>query len=361
MRSPVTNRFFLLRRRLITVLVSLAIGACSPVGYYAQSISGHTQILAKREKITDLLRDETLDEGLRDRLLTVTQIVDFANRDLNLPDNGSYRHYTDTGRDYVVWNVFAAPELGLETREWCYLFLGCMNYRGYFNRERAIRYAGKLEGQGLDVYVGGVSAYSTLGWFRDPVLNTMINRDSWALARLIFHEMAHQKLFIAGDTAFNEAFADTVAIIGVTRWLATKPAMDRERVIAMLAHENDFAALALETRQKLVKLYATNREESYQQHNKTIIINNFRESLSNLSVQWQDKRFQSWIEGDVNNARLAAVSTYRELVPGFMRIFEDTGNDLPVFYKRIAAFAHCPASTRHEILQAGTSPQSCTD
>ncbi len=193
--------------------------SCATTSYYLQSLSGHVDLLLKRQPISGILASQNTDKLLRDKLEMVLEIRRFASEHLGLPDNGSYSDYADLGRNFVVWNVFAAPELSLQAKQWCFLFVGCLNYRGYYSEEAANRYAQTLEAQGHDVFVGGVTAYSTLGWFNDPVLNTMLNRDNNYLASVIFHELSHQKLYLKNDTAFNEAFAEMVAQTGVQYWL----------------------------------------------------------------------------------------------------------------------------------------------
>ena len=215
-------------------------------------------VMAKRHSIARLATDPTTPEALRLRLATVEQIRRFSVLHLGLPDNGSYRSYADLERDFVVWNVFASPEFSLQPLRWCYALVGCLNYRGYFKRRDAVKFASKLRAQGHDVFVGGVAAYSTLGWFKDPVLNTMLRWDDARLAEVIFHELAHQKLYVRGDTPFNEAFATAVAKIGVERWLEKDMATTvRQRFKQDQRHERAFVDLVLATRSRLKDLYAS--------------------------------------------------------------------------------------------------------
>ena len=175
------------------------------------------EVLLKREDMFEVISHPDTDEKLRQKLVTAKSILEFAHQELSLPDNGSYQHYTDLKRPYLVWNVIATPQLSMEPKQWCYIFLGCLSYRGFFKESTAKAYAKTLEQDGLEVYLGGVSAYSTLGWLKDPVINTMLNREDWELARLIFHELAHQLFYVSDDTDYNEAFADAVSRIGLEK------------------------------------------------------------------------------------------------------------------------------------------------
>ena len=203
------------RAALVVVLIAAAGSGC----YIWESVEGQLALMSKREPITRVIADSATSPALRSQLEAVAAIRDFASRELQLPDNGSYRSYADVGRRYVVWNVVAAPEFSVDPREWCYPVVGCVAYRGYFAEDRARGFAAKLRGQGLDVAVGGVAAYSTLGHFNDPVLNTMMDWNDVELAAIIFHELTHQLIYVPDDSAFNEALATTVEEEGVRRWL----------------------------------------------------------------------------------------------------------------------------------------------
>jgi predicted aminopeptidase len=189
---------------IVTVAVVLGVGsACSSLDYYKQALSGQMEVVSKREPLDEVVQSPDTPEPLRARLRTIQRMRDFASSELALPNNGSYRSYADLGRPFVVWNVFASPELSLEPMEWCYPFVGCLSYRGYFERDEAVQLAAELDGQGMEAWVGGVPAYSTLGWFDDPLLNTFVAWPEGRLAELIFHELAHQRLYLGGETEFN--------------------------------------------------------------------------------------------------------------------------------------------------------------
>jgi predicted aminopeptidase len=339
----------------------LCSNACTTLGYYTQSISGQMDVLLNRKRISGVIDDPDTDELLRTRLSRVVDILEFAHHDLYLPDNGSYRHYTDLNRKFVVWNVVAAPEFSIAPKEWCYPVVGCMKYRGFFSEEDAKAYARSLRKKGMEVYIGGVTAYSTLGWFRDPVLNTMLEREEWELARLLFHELVHQLIYIKGDTDFNEAFADTVAMIGLQSWLETKAPGMRLPVMELFRHEREFTTLALDTRNKLQALYASGKQPDELRRQKARLINELQTRLLTLQAGWSNvRRYQDWITGEVNNARLALVSTYRALVPDFMALYAHTGEDLQGFYGLVRELSECPGEYRLDYLRQNTGREiSC--
>jgi predicted aminopeptidase len=317
-------------------------------------------IINNKHSISELVSAPETNSDLKQQLTTIQEILDFAYTWLQLPDQGSYRHYSDTGRDYVVWNVFAAPVLSMDPKQWCYFIVGCMSYRGYFNKNDAEQYANELADSGWEVYVGGVTAYSTLGWFEDPVLNTMLNREDWELARLLFHELAHQKLYIKDDTEFNEAFADSVAIIGLEKWLDSRQLAEKQRIRTLLENENRFIELVLYTRQKLIDLYRSETDEVSLLQKKNDEIQRFQEQLRYLQGNWEDaSRYQTWLTRPVNNARLSAVSTYRTLVPRFLDVFERSNKDLVYFYTVIQAISECPKADRYRLLEDPPEPNEC--
>ena len=205
--------------RLLTIA-----GAVLPLSgcYLLQAAGGQMEISAKREPIAEVIADAATPPQLRARLEYVANARDFASRELGLPDNESYRSYADLDRPYVVWNVFAAPEFSVEPRRWCFPIAGCVVYRGYFSEEAAQHYASRLRRRGDDAAVGGVAAYSTLGHFKDPVLSTMLGWSDAQLAATLFHELAHQVVYVPGDSEFNESFATVVEEAGLERWLTER-------------------------------------------------------------------------------------------------------------------------------------------
>ena len=331
------------------------------MGYYVQSIKGELEILHKSKPIDELLDQKKLPQQLLYKLDKARQIREFAIKELFLPDNGSYQQYADIGREYVVWNVFAAPELSLDSKRWCYVVVGCLNYRGYFSPDAAMQMADNLEKQGYDVYVGGVTAYSTLGWFADPVLNTMLYRDITDLARVIFHELAHQKIYINGDTGFNEAFADTVAIEGVERWLKHSNNPELVRKFRQKQDREDvFSGLVKRYRKKLDELYRSQIPVTEKHMIKTRILQQMVNEYRRQRASWSDGiTYDSWFATGVNNAKLNSVATYKEYVPGFKNLLHSVGNNLPSFYKVVEDLGKCTAKQRKQILLSGNTVFSC--
>ncbi|MEO8442647.1 MAG: aminopeptidase, partial [Betaproteobacteria bacterium] len=242
---------------IVTAAAALAAG-CSTLGYYMQSVEGQLSLLQSRQEITQVLADPATPAPLKKRLERALTIRDFASSELKLPDNESYRSYADLRRPYVVWNVFATREFSINPEQWCFPIVGCVGYRGYFSKSGADNFASELRVEGYDAYVGGVPAYSTLGWFNDPMLNTFVNYSEYEVARLIFHELAHQVMYTKGDTEFNESFAVTVELEGVARWMALN-GDDKMRADAARAQQRrtQFAALVLKYRHELGGLYRT--------------------------------------------------------------------------------------------------------
>jgi len=339
---------------VITFLVVFLLnaGACSSLHYYAQSISGQMALLSKRQPIEDVINNPGRQDSTKRKLQKIIAIREFATRYLSLPNNNSYRTYADIGRDYVVWNVFATPEFSLVPEEWCFLFVGCLSYRGYFSEEDAQHFAGQLEQRGMDTFVGGVTAYSTLGWFDDPVLNTMLKWDIPRLARVIFHELAHQVIYIKGDTGFNEAFADTVAQVSVRRWLDATGEDDLASAFEQeLRQENQFVDLVLRYRVKLENLYSSEPDTASKRHTKNRLYMQMKVEYQELSKSWKDDYgYNRWFETGLNNARLSAVVTYRQYVPGFLALLAVVGTDMKKFYEVVASLGKCELSLRHRVL-----------
>ena len=339
---------------LFVLCVSLCISGCGNLGYYAQSISGQMEILRKREPIASLLEDPQLDAKLRQKLILVQEIRRYASETLALPDNDSYRSYADLHRRFVVWNVFATPEFSFELQEWCFPFAGCVRYRGYFSAADAESYAQGLQQTGMDVYVGGVEAYSTLGWFDDPVLNTILWRDNARLAGLIFHELAHQQLYVKGDTAFNEGFASTVESEGVLRWLNDKnDAQLAEEYRQFRLRNESFIALVKSTRTQLEQVYLSAQDIAQKRTQKQSLIAQMQEHYQRLKQDWGGYRgYDAWFAHDINNAQLAGISTYQDYVPAFQRLLRQNQGDFAAFYRAVAALAAQDKQQRDQSLQA---------
>ena len=346
------------RRRVLawaTLVVSLLVlASCSQIRYYSQAVRGGLEILNKRQGIEKLLARETLDPETRRKFELILEARAFASSELGLPDNRSYTSYVDLGRDTVTWNVFAAPELSVEPHTWCFLIVGCTTYRGYFSQRAAQRYAARLEKKGFDVAVRGSSAYSTLGWFADPVLSNFLALDDAALVGLLFHELAHQVLYVPGDTTFNESFATTVELYGARRFLEAQIA-DPAAAEQMLEHfestrraERALVERFEQAREQLEHVYRTSSTPEEALTAKAELLETLRNEFQT------DPRFASyraWGEVPLNNAYLASVSAYHALEPGFSRLLEDVGGDLQAFYLKAEELAKLDWEARRERLQ----------
>ena len=339
-------------RTCAIVLLLVCVSGCSTIDYYHQSISGHFKLISKRERIVDIVNDSTRDEKLITQLHLVEELRSFASDRLKLPDNASYRSYIQLDKPYVTWNVFAAPAFSSALQQWCFLVVGCVPYRGYFDKAEANSYAEQLSAQGLDVYVAGVPAYSTLGWFNDPLLSSMLDRGEIVTAAYIFHELAHQQFYLKGDGAFNEAFATAVEEIGVLEWLQQQGrGQDVQRYDNWLLQKSIFYEFVKSSRDEFEALYLQKYDIEKMQAEKEILISEMRRKFANLSSENnQIARYSKWMAGPLNNAQLGAISLYRELVPAFRRIFSLCENDLDKFYGYVEIIAKLPEEQRETTL-----------
>lgn len=339
---------------MLAATVILMISSCSnEVGYYAQCVQGHADILAKRQPIDKVLADAAVSPELKEKLSLVLRIRDFASRELLLPDNGSYRCYADLQRPQVVWNIVATPEFSLRPRQWCFPVAGCVTYRGYYSRDGAQALLEKLQAQGEDVHLYGVDAYSTLGWFDDPVLNTFINKPEARLAGLIFHELAHQQIYIKGDSTFNEAFAEAVAQEGVARWLRQAERLDDlVKWQESLRHDEQFVALLQEARLRLERIYSAESDVGTKRAGKAQVFQELALTYVRLKESWGGYGgYDRWFASPLNNARLASVGTYRSQLPAFQALLQQTGGDIDSFYKAVQSLGRLPAGERQERLR----------
>lgn len=331
---------------------------CSSMGYLAQSARGHFDLVGRARPFDAVRADEATSQALRERLALAARIRDFAVRELSLPDNRSYRSYADLGRPAAVWNVVAAPELSLRLETWCFPVVGCVGYRGYYDRAVADAEAAALRARALEVSVYPVPAYSTLGkleWLGgDPLLNTFVNWPEGELARLVFHELAHQVVYAEGDTTFNESFATAVERLGVQRWLAAhgSEAARREHA-AHDARREDFRALTGRTRAQLQALYASAVPEAEKRARKAELMSALRAEYARLKAErWSGfAGYDSWFER-ANNASLGVLAAYNAQVPEFERLFEREGRDFGRFYAAVRRLAALPAGERHATLSA---------
>jgi predicted aminopeptidase len=347
-----------IRRALPLVWVGLLAG-CTTVGYYNQAAKGHLALMASARPISDWVADPATPDELRGRLLRAQEIRRFAAESLALPDNRSYTAYADLQRPAAVWNVFATPELSLQLKTWCYPVLGCAGYRGYFERADAETMAAGLQAAGYDVNIAAVPAYSTLGWFNDPLLNTFINASDVELARLIFHELSHQVVYARDDTVFNESFATAVEREGVRRWLAAH-GDDRQRAAweAYSRRREDFLGLLLVHRRRLGEIFGSDLSDAGKRAAKAAVFDDLQREYRRLREErWNGYAgYDRFFERKLSSAHLAAVGAYNDWVPAFEALLRETGGDLPAFYRRVRELAALDRPARAAAL-ARLSPQ----
>jgi len=342
-------------RALLAAVPCALLGGC----YLMQAGTGEYRLLRARVSIATLLADPKTLPTLRARLEEVQAAREFASRELGLPDNDSYRSYADIGRPFVVWNVVAAPEFSLQPKRWCFPVAGCVAYRGYFHEPRARSLALELEARGFDVVVEGVPAYSTLGKFADPVISSMLRYDDDELAATIFHELAHQLLYVKNDSEFNEAFATAVEEVGLTRWLEHQGAAERiERFHTEQQREAALLALLRPARARLAALYESAAPRAELRAGKQRILGELAGDIRGLERRQGVHYgvYDEWIAAGLNNAQLAAVATYYDCVPGFKRLLAAEESDLPRFYAAVRALAGQPRAARHAALCGAASP-----
>jgi predicted aminopeptidase len=341
----------------VPLLLTLLLSGCASLDYYAQLAAGQLELLRARQPLDAVIADPASDPLLRQRLQLAREARAFASAELALPDNGSYRSYADLGRPYVVWNVFATDELSVEPRLHCFPIAGCVAYRGYHREGRARGAAALLRAEGRDVWVAGVEAYSTLGWFDDPILNGMLRRDDQRLAALIFHELAHQQLYVADDSAFNESYASFVEREGLRQWLQSRGLAPADR--SLETQRDDFTRLVLETRSRLAARYAEGGPPEQLRAAKAAEFQRLRRNYRKLrDQQWGgDGRFDAWIKGPLNNARLLPFGLYDQWVPAFAELFEQSGRDWPAFHRRVAELAQLPKVERTAALRRLAEPR----
>jgi predicted aminopeptidase len=336
---------------IVTVIfAALLMQRCS-LPYYAQAVRGQVELLRKRTPIEEVMSRADTDPALAEELARVLEMRSFASVALALPDNGSYRSYADLGRPYVVWNVVATEEFSVEPVSWCFIFVGCLSYRGFFKQQAAEAFARELVGRELDTFVGGVTAYSTLGYFDDPVLNTMLARGEAYVAGLIFHELAHQRLYVKGDSAFSEAFATVVEEYGTTQWLAARGSDAALRDYqARLVRRDQFGALVSRQVQRLRDLYASELEPAAMRQAKSAAFGAMRAEYESLKAAWGGAGdYDGWFGATLNNAHLAAVITYRQWVP-FLNEQLHAAADIRDFYRLAEQFAAMDSDERNDRL-----------
>ena len=334
------------RLALLAIIVSLS--GCSTLGYYGQAVRGQLEILDRREDVGDLLARPDLEEELRARLQTADAIRTFAVESLALPDNKSYRSYAELGRRYVVWNVLAAPADSIELRSWCFPVAGCVAYKGFFSEQDALELAEELAAEGHDTWHYGVTAYSTLGWFADPLLDTFIHAPDEYLAGLVFHELAHQVAYARDDSAFNEAYATAVERAGVALWLDQHgDAAAREAYRARKVRDDHLTRMVLDYRQRLASVYGDpDSDRDTRLARKAALIAQMKEDYAGISARGEGTPYYDWwFSLPLNNAHLAAVATYHQLVPAFENALAQAGS-FAAFHQEVKTIAEASAGDR---------------
>ncbi len=356
---------------LLIFLAVALLGGCADAGYYLQSISGHLELLNRARLIDDVINDPTTSPALRDRLALAERMRAFAVSELDLPDNASYHRYAAIDRRAVVWNVVAAPPDSLQLKTWCFPVAGCVGYRGYYDEAKARALAAQIETQDFEVAVQPIPAYSTLGWSNwfggDPLVSTFINYPEGELARLIFHELAHQKVYAKDDTTFNESFASTVERLGAARWLQqhASPAA-RAEYAALDAKRKAFLQLNLAARRELEQIYEKKATEELDGPSllamKKEAMQRFRSNYDALRASWlaqepalDARRFAGYDQrvAQANNAWFGTVAAYDAQVPQFLALFEASGQDFGRFYDAALQLAALPKADRNRQLEQG--------
>lgn len=350
--------------RLSRPLLLLALAAssgCATVGYYAQAVNGHFDLMSKRQPLEQVMNSEDTDPEIRRKLELLRDARKFAVVELGLPDNNSYNTFVKTGKKNVTWNVVATPEFSMSPKTWCFPVAGCVSYRGYFAEADAKSYEAKLKTQGFDTQIGGASAYSTLGWFDDPLLDTMLRGSDIRLTGVLFHELAHQVLYVKDDSSFNEAFATFVEQEGAKVWLKS---IDRQDTIpayeSYLVRQIDFNRLLQQTRADLVNLFreqppeeGDSADNSQLREAKLAVFDSMVDNYEVLKAERWDgyDGYDNWFAKETNNARLIAVSTYLKWVPAFEELFVESGSDFKAFYAAATKLSKLPFEQRRAKLQ----------
>lgn len=341
---------YLVRALLVSSLALLC--GCTSLGYYAQAAQGQFSLLYKAKPINEWLSDSLVNESIKTKLRRVQEIREFALRELGLPDNASYKNYADLKRPFVVWNVVATREFSLVPEQWCFPVAGCVDYRGYYDNEAALSFAEDLRKKGLDVRVTGVPAYSTLGWFNDPVLSTFIHYPEPEVARLIFHELAHQVAYAAGDSPFNESFATAVEEVGLSRWLdAHGDDIMRDSYRIYRGRRDEFLSLLNKYRLQLEATYQQPISDDEKRLRKSGLMQSMQTDYSVLKQTWGGySGYDRWFNEPVSNAHFALIATYNDLVPEFKALMAEQKN-LDAFYKAVKVLAESDAYTRRQMLE----------
>jgi predicted aminopeptidase len=325
---------------------------CQTIAYYSQAAKGQAQVLFGQKRISGMIKDPEVSQKLKDRLKLVLELRKFARNELKMNPKGNYLKYRNLNRKYVLWVVYAAPPLSVKLKTWWYPVAGKFTSRGFFAEADARKFAADLQEEGMDVYVGGAPAYSTLGWFNDPVLNTFIHYPDADLAELIFHELAHHHLFVSGDATFNESFATAVAQIGVARWLKTNRGTEQHDVyLARCDRRHNLSELLAVSRSNLKKLFSSNKTEQEKREGKKELIAALKKDLVALSESDPAyRKLAVWARRTINNAVLGARSVYHRRVPAFYALYEQNDQDMEAFLKEVEKIARLQKKERDSLL-----------
>ncbi|MFT4175619.1 MAG: aminopeptidase [Luteolibacter sp.] len=323
--------------RLLPLLALCAIlSSCETFRFYGQAVGGQMEILRKSRPNEKVIAASDTPESLREKLRQVEKIREFASGHLLLPADESYGKYADLGREHVVWVLYAAPEFSLKPKTWYYPTIGELGYRGYFRKEDTVEMARRLKGEGYDVCVGGVDAYSTLGWFHDPVLNTFAHYHEIDLAETIFHELTHRKVFKRGDTVFNESLANVVAEEGVRRWLRHQGRLkELEKYEGRLVRRRQFYREIDVARNRLEALYASDRPDHEKRREKARILKKLRGQFLDLRRRWGGQGLEGWLREEIHNGHIVSLNLYADQMPAFEKLLADCNGDLAEFYRRV--------------------------
>jgi len=322
---------------LFVALIVALLPSCQTFRFYGQAIGGQVEIFRKSRANSRVIADPATAPGLRDRLKSVDRIRHFASDHLSLPGDESYGKYADLGRQHVVWVLYAATEFSLKPKTWHYPLIGKMDYRGYFREHDSEALAGQLKSEGYDVFIGDVDAYSTLGWFHDPVLNTFVGYPDIDLAETIFHELTHRKYFRRGDTVFNESFANVVAEEGVKRWLKHEDRLaDLRKYEGRLVRRREFYQEVDRSRWKLEALYASSHPAPVMREKKQAILSKLRDQFRELRRRWGGHGLEAWLHEDINNGHIVSLNLYADHMPPFQKLLAECGGDLDLFYQKAA-------------------------
>ncbi len=341
-------------RCLISIPLLLLLCGCADIGYYWHSARGHLAVMNQRVDIEDLLADQATAAELRERLVLVQEIRRFSVARLALPENDSYLSYVELDRPYLIQNLFAAPEFSTRLQRWCYPVIGCASYRGYYDEKRLLAYVDELETSGQEVHIGMVSAYSTLGWFDDPVLSSFINWPDHRLAGLLFHELTHQQIYIDDDTTFNESLASAVQMVGTELWLQSRNQhQELEKLSRWLQYRSEVIALIESTRARLAEVYQTDNSDVDKRQAKALVFNDARRAHQAIAANHGvTGGFNDWFAGELNNAKIGSIAAYNSQMPAFINMIRAHQLNFAAFYEYVDAVGALDKAARDNCIDA---------